>query len=195
MASLLDKKTFRFRIIRESIIILVVILSTYVIDQQLRAQITQVNGTIVAENDLYGLHLIHKETYDILNEQLRAIRSIHAQINQALPPTEDIRDFLNILDTYAKKHGVITSINVGTAVVSDIKDGDVALQTIAMSIDINGEVNAVRGYIAELEHLPYFFTITNIDEKRDLAQAAFRHTVIAGTLWTKPQQALTQRQQ
>jgi Tfp pilus assembly protein PilO len=195
MASLLDKKTFRFRIIRESLLIFVIILSTYFLGAQLRGRIEQINGTIIAENNLYGLTQFHKETFDLLNEHLRSIRELRDQIIRALPPTEDIREFLKILDTYALKHGVLTSVGVGAATVTNIKVNDVTLQAITINIDLTGELTAVRAYITEIEHLPYFFTITNINEKRDPTKPAFRHTIITGTLWTKPEQTLTQRQQ
>lgn len=195
MASLLDTKTFRLRILRELAIILAVILSTYIIDIQLRSRIEQIDNTIISQNSIYGLEQYHKETFDLLNQHLRNIHEIRDEINRALPPTEDIREFLKILDTYAQKHGVAMNLSVGTAVVSPIRQDDVSLQTIAIDISVGGEVNAIRAYIGELEHLPYFFTINTIDEKRDPAKPAFRQTVISGTLWTRPEQTLTQRQQ
>ncbi|HXK37680.1 MAG TPA: hypothetical protein VJ579_01275 [Candidatus Paceibacterota bacterium] len=195
MSSLLDKKTFRFRIIRESTLILVIILCTYIVSNQLRDRIGQINGTIISENNLYGLTQFRKETFDILGEHLRSMKELREQITRALPPTEDIREFLKILETYALKHGVAATIGVGAATITNIKTDNISLQAITIHIDVTGELSAVRAYIREIEHLPYFFTITNIDEKRDLNQPAFRHTIIAGTLWTKPEQTLTQRQQ
>lgn len=195
MASLLDKKTFRFRIARESMLIFVVILSTYFLSMQLRAHIESINQTIIEENNLYSLRDIHKNTFNLLNEHLRAIRELHLQINNALPPTEDISEFLKTLDTYATKHGVLITTSVGSAAVSDLKLGKIALQTITITIGLNGESGAVRSYISEIEHLPYFFALTSIDERRDTAKPTIQHTVLSGTLWTKPEQTLTQRQQ
>ena len=195
MSSPLDKKTFRFRIARESIFIFVAILGTYFLIGQLRAHIEQVNSAIVAENNLYGLRELHRDSYALLDARLTAIRNLEDQINHALPPTEDIRDFLALLETYANKHGVKFSSSVGSVSVSSIKEDTVALQTITIAIDLSGELGAVRGYIADLEHLPYFFTITSINEHQDSTNPSFKHTVISGTLWTKPQQTLTQMQQ
>lgn len=195
MSALLEKKTFRFRIIRESVIISAVILGTYFLSMQLRTVIGQINATIITQNNIYGLHELHKETFDLLNEHLRSIKSLRTQIDLAYPPTEDISEFLKIIDTYATKHGVVANTVLGSATVSTIKQDDIALQTIAITIDITGEVTAIRSYIDELEHLPYFFGISSIDDKRDPQRPAFRRTMLSGTLWTKPEQTLTQRQQ
>ncbi len=195
MASLLDKTTFRIRIIRESALILVVIFATYLINIQLRVQIEQTDAAIVSENNLYGLREYHQETFDLLEQRLVAMKAITERIDKALPATEDIGDFLTILSTYGAKNGVVVNVSVGTAAISTIQKDGVALQTIAIAIDVNGEANALRQYINAIEHLPYFFAISGIDERRDPAKPGFRHLVIAGTLWTKPTQTLTQMQQ
>lgn len=195
MASLLDKKTFRFRIIRESGLIALIILGTFFATAQIKKHIEQVNGAIIAENSLYGMRQFQKDSFDALNEHLRSIQMLRDQITRALPPTEDIREFQKILDTFAQKRGVLATVAVGGVTPSTIKLGNITLQTITISIDITGETNAIRGYISEVEHLPYFFTITNFDEKRDPTKPASRHTILTGTLWTKPEQTLTQREQ
>lgn len=195
MAALLEKKTFRFRIIRELTIIFVVILGTYFSSMQLRSSIDQINTTIITQNNIYGLRELHKTTFDLLNEHLRSMKALRSQIELALPPTEDISEFLKIIDTYALKHGVSANTAVGSAVVTSIKQDSIALQTITITIDVTGEVTAIRSYIDDIEHLPYFFSINSVDDKRDPQRPAFRRTLLSGTLWTKPEQTLTQRQQ
>lgn len=188
------KKILLKNIVKELGIILAIVILTFFTIKEIRAQIDDINLNIFKTNEITSTRAFYKETYEKYNKDIQDIINANQVILRALPPTEDIREFMGILNTYGAKHSVEINVNAGPAQIDTIAIGDVRLQTIPVSISISGAFQNIRDYIKDIESLPYFFTITNLEEHSIDATSKNRGIVISAKLWTKPEQDLTKMQ-
>lgn len=190
----LNKQSFTLLIYRELRVIVLVIAIAFFVIYQIRGQITDVNDNIYTANELSTLREFYKDTYENMYKQLGNITDAKRIITSALPPTEDLREFLGVLNTFGAKHSVDIQTNIGETKLDSITYEDIPLRTVGITINLRGSIKNVRDYIADIEKLSYFFTIISIDERSSDATATQRSTTVQGKLWTKPEQMLTRTQ-
>ncbi len=189
-----NKKYIFKGVLKEISIIFVISITAFLFIKEVRAQITEVNDVIYIANETNTLRDFYKETYDKYNKDIQNIADAQKAISTSLPPTEDIREFLGVLNTYATKNNVEVNISVGGAQIDSAKYEDIALRTIPITLSVNGQTQNIRSYVGEIEKLPYFWTIISYDEKALDQVAKQRIAVINTKLWTKPEQLLTRMQ-
>lgn len=194
MATLLNKKTFYIRIIREAGITLMLVLLSYFVIAALRDQIMQVNTTIYTTQETRALRDFYETTYTQMHAQMNDITDAKRSISAALPATEDIREFLDMLNTLGTKHAVAIQVGVGSAQPDAIAYESIALRTIVFTIDARGQIQNIRKFVTDIEKLPYFFTIMSIEERSLGTASSERALTIRSKLWTKPEQVLTRMQ-
>lgn len=189
-----NKRILLFGILKETAIISFFVLVSYYSVTALREQIDIVNTNIQNNNEIDAVRDSYKETYDKYSKSTEEIINVKKILLSALPPTEDLREFLGILNTIASKNSVTANIGMGDSQIDTIKYEDIPLRTIPLTINIQGQKDNIRSYIADIEKLPYFFTITSLDEKSIDEASKKRVTTMTAKLWTEPAQVLTRTQ-
>lgn len=189
-----NKKLLLIGVLKESIAIFVILIISYLSIGVFRDHINSVNANIKSNAEVDALRNSYKETYDKYSKSLENISNAKKTILQALPPTEDLREFMGILNTIASKNSITANVGIGESQVDVIHFEDIPLRTIPFTISIQGSTDNVRAYISDIEKLPYFFTLQSYDEKAIDETAKKRNVIITAKLWTKPDQLLTKMQ-
>lgn len=172
----------------------VVIILTVVFIYQIRGEIEKVNKDIITANKANATISSYRNTYETLNKKVPDIISSKNMLSQALPPTEDSREFIELLKTYGKKHNLDIVTNVGDSQLETITYSNIPLRTLPITINAIGNQENIRNFIRDIEKVPYFFSITSVDERGSDIATKQRTISIQSKLWTKPDQVITRMQ-
>lgn len=189
-----NKTSYILSTLKELKFTFVVILLTIFSIYQIRLQISKVNENIYNTNKMNSTREFYKNTYESLHEQIPNIIITKNIIAAALPPTEDTRDFIELLNTYGKKHSLDIQTNVGESQLETVTYADIPLRTLPISINASGPIDNIRGFIDDIEHVPYFFSILSLEERGIDVATKQRVVTIQTKLWTKPVQVITRMQ-
>jgi hypothetical protein len=161
---------------------------------QIRIQINKVSENIAGANKINTTISSYRTTYESLHSKVPGIILTRNILASALPPTEDSREFTELLNTFGKKHSLDIQTNVGDSQLETITYSNIPLRTLPITINVIGTLENIRNFIGDIEKVPYFFSIVSIDERGKDTTTQQRTTTIQSKLWTKPDQIITRMQ-
>lgn len=90
--------------------------------------------------------------------------SYQSRIDQALPPVNNILPFVEALEGLAQKNGLdLTHAFANPELANGLAAGNYLLAPIRFNLTLSqGNVPAVRRFLADLEELPFFSSINNL---------------------------------
>lgn len=189
-----NKTSYILQTLKEFRFTFLVIILTTIFISQIRIQINKVNDNIVDIKKTNATYSSYRDIYETLHKKVSDIITTENILSQALPPTEDAREFIELINTYGKKHSLDIQTNVGDSQLETIMYIDIPLRTLPITINAAGTKENIRNFIADIEKVPYFFSIVGIDERGDDIATKQRTTNIQSKLWTKPDQVITRMQ-
>lgn len=127
--------------------------------------------------------------FDNLRKELSATNDVYEGSLNALLPTEDIHTLTDAIQGLAGKHGVAVNLSAA-APTAGPSNGALKLFSIDTNLQITGSRSAVRSFIADMEKLPYFYSILRFSENYDELKNTV-NTQLAVRLWAKGTQVLT----
>src|SRR3989344_4822231 len=97
-----------------------------------------------------------------LRLELSEVGTNDAKLARALPPDDNISEFLKTLQDVANRNSIQSSVQVGLPAPLFEKE-TVAVSGVAYTITLGGTVVTLERYLEEFEALPYFTGISNIN--------------------------------
>jgi Tfp pilus assembly protein PilO len=125
-------------------------------------QITKISRSILEKKRLATILEQKSETLRQLEQDLAIIGTGDAKIREALPPSNNILDFIAVLEALAVRSSVKQTTRFGTPtpVTPEGSEG-MPIAKIDYSISINGNVHTLYSYLKNFENLPYFTRINS----------------------------------
>lgn len=146
---------FFFRILA-SVIVASIIITACV------GQINKINASIIEKNKLARILDQKSETLRELEQNLAVIGTNDKKILEALPPSNNILDFIAVLENLAARTSVRQTMRFGTPVaVTPAEAKGVGIARIDYTMAISGNVHTLFNYMKNFEHLPYFTRINS----------------------------------
>jgi Tfp pilus assembly protein PilO len=126
------------------------------------AQITATTNSI-AEKKTASLFLQKRsQALADLRLELTEVGANDAKLARALPPDDNISEFLSTLKGLADKNSLQSSVQVSPP-TSLFQKGAVAVSGISYTVTLNGTVVTLERYLEGFEALPYFSGISSIN--------------------------------
>lgn len=151
-----NRKQLIIIIVKEIIKTLVVLGLAIAAISYLEGQIGKISKTL--EEQHVGASILETKTDAIskLRQDFMRIGDADKAIAKAVPPADDILDFVSALDSLSAQNSLVQNINYSTPVVGP--DGTY----IDYSISSNGNIVSLIGYLRSHERLPYLTYIKSI---------------------------------
>lgn len=140
-------------------------------------------------HEYYALHAPSLQT------SLPKARSLFTEFDKALLPSENIRDFTDIIQSHATRNNVITTLTTSDPLPTKYSWNEGKLMSIRVELEVAGSPHSVQAYLGDIERLPYFFNFETYKESRTIDSSTSTSITVEGMLWTKPTQQITKHSQ
>lgn len=150
-------------------------------------QITKISAKAVKDRHLAAQLSERTALLSSLKHETELIGANDAIIKHAFIPTNNILEFVGVIETLAFKNGLTQAFNF-SAPTPGATAGTLPLATITYQDTIPANVNALIKYLKEFEQLPYFTKIDSLNisaggaDWRTAGTVSFSATVIAQTV-------------
>lgn len=119
----------------------------------LKEKIILISRSVVEQRTLSMVLERRSETLSKLKNDFDAVGEVDEKIKGAMPPADNILDFVAALESMASKHSIQQSLNFNTP--SD--------SSIDYSINLSGNVFALISYLKDFEKLPYLTGVNSVN--------------------------------
>ena len=127
-------------------------------------QITKISTSLAEKKRLSLLLQRKSETTRQLAQDLAVVGDNDKKILAALPPAQNILDFIGVLDNLAAKNSIKQTTKFNTPVPVSPEGGEgISIQKIDYSISLSGNVFTLMSYLKDFENLPYFTKINSFN--------------------------------
>lgn len=119
----------------------------------LKKEIIAINKSVIEQKGLAALLERRSETVSQLKNDHDKVEGLDAKILGAMPPADNILDFVAALESIGTKNSIQQILNFNTP------NG----QVIDYSITLNGNVFSLIDYLKDFEKLPYLTNISSVN--------------------------------
>jgi len=160
------KTNFKIKIISKIIIILVALFLALGSIYFLSKQIKRINASLIERKEMDYL-VSNQEVINskIRNEFSKIDPEYREKIISSLPSVYNILDFVDVMEGLADKHAYKQSLSFSPPVDAPEISGPIAVKVINFNLIINeSNIENFISYLKEFENLPYFVSITSINQ-------------------------------
>jgi len=147
---------------RHAVIALIAIIISLFIIYFITKSINNITSNIVLNRDLTSTLKKRTELFSAIEKDAQIISSSYPLINKAFISSENILDFITVLDGLTPPHSNIQRLNFGTPEPSEISS-PFPLVTIPYGGSLTMNVSDFYKYLKNFETLPYFTKIEKIN--------------------------------
>ncbi|MBI4812412.1 hypothetical protein HY798_03170 [Candidatus Falkowbacteria bacterium] len=116
-------------------------------------QISKISRSIAEQRSLSSVLEKRNDTLAQLRKDFEVIDGFDAKIENAIPPVDNILDFVSSLEDLAETNSIDQTLSFESPVSSSINYG----------INLNGNIISLIKYLKSFEKLPYFTAISSIN--------------------------------
>lgn len=146
---------------KQSIVAFVSIIVALVAVSFLAREIDRVSGAVVQNRQLAEKLAKRTELFSVLSHDVSLVGSNGAAIEHAFLSTENILEFVSILESIALKNNATQSFHFDTPLASDTPS-PFPISTVGYQNTIALNIFSFINYIKDFERLPYFTKITSL---------------------------------
>src|SRR3989344_1291608 len=152
----------------------------------LTKQIEHISETVALNHRLANELEKRSGLFEVLKRDAQIIGINDIRIENAFPPSNNILEFINILDSLAAKIGIAQTYRFETPVSSAISDS-FPMSTILYTNSFGTNVPTFLNYLKEFEKLPYFTNIEglNISSQDNIGWLGASAVSLRASLYTK----------
>lgn len=124
-------------------------------------EISKIGNLIIEKRKLAMVMEKRSTIISKIRSDLRVVNDNQKIIENALPPKDNILDFVSSLENIANKNSLQYSYKFGTPSAPSTQ-GEFNISTIDYSLNINGNIFTLINYLKDFEKLKYFTGINSI---------------------------------
>lgn len=143
------------------LVVLVVIFFSSITILLVSKQITQMSAKAVENRQMEATLIERASTLSELKKESEIIGSNGTIIKHAFIPSNNILEFVTILESLAQKNGLTQSFRFTPPTIA-IEDDNFSVTTISYQNTITSNVSTFSIYLKEFENLPYFTRIDSL---------------------------------
>lgn len=147
---------------RNILISLIAVLVAFFSIVFIKNEIERITNTIILNHKLEASLKNRIELSSKIKQEVQIVGKNDILIENAFIPSNNISDFINILDSTASKNLIIQSYRFETPIPSTISE-TFPLSTISYTNDLTTDIKSFSSYLKNYESLPYFTKIESLD--------------------------------
>ncbi|MEI6280613.1 MAG: hypothetical protein WCP17_01255 [bacterium] len=180
------KKNLLILIGKNALIALLVISFVLIAISFISSQITRMSNAVSLNHRLEAELVEKTELFKIIERDTQVIGTNNKRIENAFVPSDNILEFVNILDSLAIKNTINQAYHFETPIISGIS-APFPISTIIFSNKFDVNVLTLSKYFKEFDKLPYFTKIDGftISAQNQLGWQEVSALTFRGTLYTK----------
>lgn len=120
-------------------------------------EITRISNSMAEKTALTSLMESRNDIILKLKNDLEPIGNKKVKIEQALPPADNILEFIGALESLAAKHSLTQNIKFSSPIpLAAVAGESLNFYSIDYNLTLNGSVSTLILYLKDFERLPYF---------------------------------------
>lgn len=127
----------------------------------LSTHISRIGDALSEKRKLAFLIESRQEVASLLRETFNQIGDSDSKIERALPPADNILEFVGALESLANQYGLVQTFQFSTP-VSMPQNGQRPISSTDYTLQLNGNIFTLLSYLKDFEALPYFSGISSI---------------------------------
>lgn len=125
-------------------------------------QISNIGDSLAEKRRLAYAIERRQEVASGLRQAFKIVGENDAQIERALPPADDILDFVTLLESLARERSIEQTYKFGTPASIGSSDQGVSLVSIDYTLTLRTNVSNLLAYLKRLEKVSYFTAISSL---------------------------------
>ena len=177
------------RLAREIGLIFLAVVATFMLCAWLAGGINNNVNTIIKERALSQKLQAQNDVASKLLSDYNAVSASQSQVQRAFPPENNILEFVGAIDSIAAKRTIPHSIHFESPAKTDktLETPSQPLTQVAFTLSLQSNIYIFDEFLKDLEHLPYFVSISNITitSQKSAGWVDTSNITIQGTLYTR----------
>jgi len=179
-------KNFLILIGKNALISLIVVLITIFTIIFISKKIEILSNKIALNNKIEYEYTNRNELEKTLKNEILIVSGNDTKIESAFPPSNNILDFVNAIDSLANNNNISQTYHFETPILLQ-SINSFNLETISYTNNFSTNMSVFINYLKEFEKLPYFTKIDgfNISSQDKMGWVGISNISLRGTLYTK----------
>lgn len=154
---MLNKKQIILKITKDGVKALVAVGVAAVVVWFFSREISKISNSMAEKTALTSLMESRNDIILKLKNDLEPIGNKKVKIEQALPPADNILEFIGALESLAAKHSLTQNVKFSSPAPLTTAAGEILnFYSIDYNLTLNGNISTLILYLKDFEKLPYF---------------------------------------